>query len=100
MSTVIMPTRVPTLTPELRTAVEAVLTKAATDVRFREQLQTDPDAALAGAGLPPGVCEFVSQLRRVGLEEWGIDVRRFRSFLRDNGNKVVPDVPDLDRVLG
>jgi hypothetical protein len=36
-------------------------------------------------------------MRRVALEEWGVDVRSFRSFVLDNGNKLtVPD--DIDPV--
>jgi hypothetical protein len=27
-------------------------------------------------------------MRRVALEEWGVDVRSFRSFVLDNGNKL------------
>jgi hypothetical protein len=62
--------------------------RAAGDINFRETLLNNPEIALENSGLDVDEIRMVSNMRRVGLEEWGIDVRRFRSFLRDNGNKV------------
>ena len=70
-----------------RARLEEVLERAARDIKFREMLRTSPEAALAGSGLSKAEITLVSTLKRVALEEWGVDIRRFRAFLRDNGNK-------------
>lgn len=77
------------LTQQGRARVQAVLTRAAEDIEFRQLLLDDPDEALAQTDLTPAEAEILGSMRRVALEEWGLDVRRFRSFLRDNGNKVM-----------
>jgi hypothetical protein len=79
---------VQTLTTEGKARVEAVLRKAAEDIRFREQLLTDPAAALEGMELTAEEREMLSSMRRTALEEWGVDIRRFRTFLMDNGNGI------------
>jgi hypothetical protein len=76
------------LTPEGKRRVEALLSRAAEDIRFRELLLEDPEMALADTDLTEQERRTLSTMRRVALEEWGVDVRRFRSFLMDNGNKV------------
>ena len=78
----------PRLTTQSRDRIVQCLLRAANDISYREQLLNAPEAALQTSGLDPDEIRMVSTMRRVGLEEWGIDVRRFRSFLRDNGNKV------------
>lgn len=79
---------IPALTPELKKKVESILAQAAQDISFRERLQKDPEQVLTAQGLTKQQASVVSDLRRVKLEEWGVDVRKFRSFLRDNGNKI------------
>lgn len=64
------------------------MSQAAQDIAFRERLQTAPREVLLAQGLTEEEAAVVADLRRVKLEEWGVDVRRFRSFLRDNGNKI------------
>jgi hypothetical protein len=81
--------QVPELTDEGRARVQAVLTRAAEDIEFRERLLSDADGALASTDLTPEEKSVLSVMRRVALEEWGVDVRRFRSFLRDNGNRIM-----------
>lgn len=82
-----MTAHVPQLDDDARRRVEAVLARASEDIAFREQLLADPAAALAGSDLSVEEREALSSMRRVALEEWGVDVRRFRAFLMDNGNK-------------
>lgn len=78
-----------TLTTEGKARVEAVLRRAADDIRFREQLLTEPAVALEGIELEREEREVLTSMRRTALEEWGVDVRRFRAFLMDNGNRVI-----------
>jgi hypothetical protein len=77
-----------TLTSEGKRRVESVLARAAEDIQFRELLLEEPEVALAGTELADEERRILSTMRRVALEEWGVDVRQFRSFLMDNGNKV------------
>lgn len=80
----------PTLKPETKQIIEQLLAKACTDIQFRELLLRKPESALADSGLSVEEIGVLTTMKRVALEEWGIDVRRFRSFLRDNGNKITP----------
>jgi len=82
-----MTTFVPQLDDQARARVEAVLARAAEDIGFREQLLADPTEALASTDLTDAEKDALGGMRRVALEEWGVDVRRFRAFLMDNGNK-------------
>jgi hypothetical protein len=82
-----MSSSVPQLDAEARRRVEAVLSRAAEDIEFRELLLADPEAALKDSDLTDDEKTALSTMRRVALEEWGVDVRRFRAFLMDNGNK-------------
>ena len=82
-----MITFVPEFDDEARARVEAVLTRAAEDIGFREHLLADPAAALADTDLTEVEKEALGGMRRVSLEERGVDVRRYRAFLMDNGNK-------------
>lgn len=78
---------VPQLDDAAKQRVEAVLTRAAEDIAFREQLLADPQAALADTDLTAEERQALATMRRVALEEWGVDVRRYRAFLMDNGTK-------------
>lgn len=80
----------PKLTTESKTRVEQVLARAAEDIEFRKQLLAEPAAALEGLELSDAEREVFTAMRRVALEEWGVDVRRYRAFLRDNGRKISP----------
>jgi hypothetical protein len=51
---------------------------------------SDPGRALADTDLTEGEKHMLSSMRRVALEEWGVDVRKYRAFLRDNGYKPSP----------
>lgn len=82
-----MTSSVPQLDAEAKQRVEAVLSRAAEDIEFRELLLADPEAALKDSDLTEDEKTALSTMRRVALEEWGVDVRRFRAFLMDNGNK-------------
>lgn len=82
-----MTSSVPQLNEDAKQRVEAVLTRAAEDIEFRELLLADPEAALKDSNLTDDEKTALSTMRRVALEEWGVDVRRFRAFLMDNGNK-------------
>lgn len=84
------PPRIAPLSVEGKVRVEKVLDKALTNIEFREHLLDDPWAALNETDLTPDEKKMMFTLHRVALEEWGIDVRRFRSFLRDNGFKLSP----------
>jgi len=79
---------VPELSEDSKKRVEAVLDRAATDIVYREQLLSDPVSALKTTDLNPDEIKMLSDLRRVKLEEWGLDVRKYRAFTRDNGAKV------------
>jgi hypothetical protein len=76
------------ITAATKARVEEVLERAATDINFRNLLLRDPSRALCETSLSEAEIEMLASMRRVALEEWGVDVRRFRSFLRDNGTKV------------
>lgn len=69
------------LAPAARARVEAVLTRAATEPAFLALLTTDPAGALAGTTLTDSEKTLVAGLRRVDLEEVGVDVRPFRQVL-------------------
>lgn len=75
------------LTSEGKIRVENILQQAAKDIKFRELLTENPKEAL-NSGLTEEEISVISTMRRVALEEWGIDVRPFRGFLRDNGFKI------------
>lgn len=92
-----MTSTIPQLDDAAKLRVEAVLSRAAEDIEFREQLLADPGAALADTDLTDEEKAMLGTGRRVALEEWGVDVRRFRAFLMDNGNKFYTDE---DLVLG
>ncbi|MEU6077215.1 Os1348 family NHLP clan protein [Micromonospora sp. NPDC047074] len=79
---------VPQLMPDARRRVRTVLERAAQDIEFRELLLSDPQAALRDTDLTNEEKVAVGVMKRVALEEWGIDVRRHRAFLMDNGWKV------------
>lgn len=78
---------IPQLDTQAKERVEGVLARAADDIAFRELLLADPAEALKDSDLTDDEKQALSHMRRVALEEWGVDVRRFRSFLMDNGNK-------------
>ncbi len=80
--------RVQELTKERKQSIEGILTRAISDIEFRELLLSAPYEALSDSGLTGEEIEILSSMKRVKLEEWGIDVRRFRAWLRDNGNKI------------
>lgn len=82
-----MTSSVPHLDDDAKQRVEAVLTRAADDIEFRELLLADPEAALNDVNLTDEEKTALGSMRRVALEEWGVDVRRYRAFLMDNGNK-------------
>lgn len=82
-----MTSSIPQLDKEAKKRVEAVLSRAAEDIEFRELLLADPEAALKDSDLTDGEKTALGTMRRVALEEWGVDVRRFRAFLMDNGSK-------------
>ena len=82
-----MASSVPQLDEEAKQRVEAVLSRAAEDIEFRELLLADPEAALKDSDLTDEEKTALSSMRRAALEEWGVDVRRFRAFLMDNGTK-------------
>lgn len=77
------------LTIEAKARVEAVLARALEDIAFRELLTVNPVLALEDSGLTVDEIKVVSTMRRVALEEWGIDVRKYRTFLLDNGFKII-----------
>lgn len=80
--------KVPELSEQSRARIESVLDRAATDISFRNELLASPERALQDSSLTPEEISALTNLRRVGLEEWGINIRKYRAFLRDNGNKI------------
>lgn len=76
------------LSEQSKSRIEALLKRAADDISFREELLKNTDAALAKTGLSEEEKNAVKHLRRVSLEELGVDVRPFRAVLRDNGAKM------------
>lgn len=82
------PQNVTPLTTEGKKRIESILERAVKDIEFRELLLADPNAALQNSDLTREEFEVLSSMRRVKLEEWGVDVRRFRAWMRDNGNKI------------
>lgn len=72
--------------------IQELLDRAAGDIQFRELLLRDPEKVLTdpqytGGKEPLSDTDktLLFSMRRVALEEAGIDVRKSRSFLRDNG---------------
>lgn len=76
------------LSQETKAKVEEILKRATEDVAFREELIANPDTALSNSDLSDDEKKLVGSLRRVKLEEWGVDVKHYRMVLRDNGNKM------------
>jgi hypothetical protein len=81
------------VSPRGKERIQQFLNRAAEDIEFRELLLRDPVKLLSDAKVTGGeklLSEYdkvlLFSLRRVALEEAGIDVRAARSFLRDNGN--------------
>ena len=84
------------ITEDGRKRVQDLLTRAAGDIEFRELLMENPSEALAGTDLTDAEKTAISGLRHVALEEWGVDVRAFHSFILDNGNGfTMPEHPTI-----
>jgi hypothetical protein len=92
-----MPIEVKPLTVDGKERVEAVLRRAADDIAFRERLLENPAEALKDTDLTEDEAQVLASMRRVALEEWGVDVRSFRAFVLDNGNKLT-DPDDINPV--
>ncbi len=73
-----------------RRKIQALLERASRDIELREALLSNPKAAAKKIGTTFGLTSaeatVLFSLRRVALEEIGVDVRGIRSWLRDNGN--------------
>jgi len=80
--------KAPLLTPDTKAKVEHVLQRALDDVEFREMLLMNPVEALRDVDLGAPEKAILSRMKRVQLEEWGVDMRRYRAVARDNGNKI------------
>ena len=92
-----MPIKVQPLTAHGKERVETVLRRAAEDIEFRKLLLENPTEALKDTDLTEDEARMLASMRRVALEEWGVDVRSFRAFVLDNGAKLtVPE--DIDPV--
>lgn len=68
--------------------IERVLDRALNDIEFREKLVANPLEALKDSDLTAEERNVVGTLKRVQLEEWGVDVRKYRMALSDNGFKI------------
>lgn len=76
------------LTAQTKAIVEEILIRAAKDVTFREELLHSPQEALKNSGLKPEEIEVMAGLKKVKLEEWGIDTRSHLMMVKDNGYKI------------
>ena len=85
------PPRIEPLTEEGKARIERVLEQALRDISFRELLLENPNEALKDTDLTNQEKIMLHSLHRVALEEWGLDVRKYRAYLRDNGFKVGPE---------
>ncbi len=87
------------LNPTEQALVHEFLTKVREDASFRQAVLKDPNLAfsLTTSQIPlsrllrPNLLEAMGLLRRVALEESGIDVRLYRDHLLDNGFKLRRD---------
>ncbi len=69
------------------------------DAHFKQAVIENPEVALSSASpnltyaklLRPNILRVMGELRRVALEEVGIDIAPFRDDLQDNGFKVQYD---------
>lgn len=69
------------------------------DIYFKQAVIENPEVALASASpnlaysklLRPNLLQIMGNLRRVALEEIGIDVAPFRDSVSDNGFKLAYD---------
>lgn len=76
------------LSDEGKKKIQDILGRAAKDIQFREQLLQDPQKLAEVHELSSDEKTLLFSMRRVALEEIGLDVREARAFLRDNGNPV------------
>jgi hypothetical protein len=70
-----------------RGKVDEILSKALLDGEFRVALLTRASEALSMEELSAQELELLSDLQSDALEEYGIDVRPYRGFLRVDGQK-------------
>ncbi len=69
--------------------MQAIIDRSANDINFRENLISNPDEALSVyPRLTSKEKEILSSMRRVGLEELGIDTSGIRGKDADNGFKL------------
>jgi len=73
---------------ETKQVVEEILTRAANEIEFREVLLLNPAEALKDYPLTPEEKEIIASLKKVALEEWGVDTRRHMLAIIDNGNSI------------
>lgn len=74
------------LSDEGKKKIQDILGRAAKDIKFREQLLQDPHKLAEVHELSSDEKTLLFSMRRVALEEVGLDVREARAFLRDNGS--------------
>jgi hypothetical protein len=75
------------LTFEQKSRIETMLDKAVSDDEFRNDLLSQPKRLLAQFKLSRKEVDVLSEMSMMELEELGIDVRQYRSFLRKDGQK-------------
>ena len=75
------------MSSEGKARIEALLQRASEDPEFRHSLLNNTDEALQSTDLTDDEKASVRDMRRVKLEEIGVDVRPYRAMLRDNGAK-------------
>jgi len=79
---------VPPLSKRSKKYIENLFKRAAKDIKLRETLLNDPEKVLARAPLTQFEKDVLSSMKRVPLEQWGVDIRPIRAILRDNGSKL------------
>jgi hypothetical protein len=73
------------ITASGKAIIQAILNKAVEDLEFRAVLTSNPGNLPEIAGLGKDERTLLFSLRRVAMEEAGIDVRACRRFMNDNG---------------
>lgn len=87
------------LTDMEKVVIYDFLERIQSDAHFKQAVIENPEVALSSASpnltysklLKPNLLQVMGDLRRVALEEIGIDVAPFRDSVQDNGFKLAYD---------
>lgn len=77
------------ITPEKKGYMQAIIDRMSEDIEFRMEMTSNPlDALKPYTGLTQKEKEVLGSLRRVALEEMGLNIIGVKKFVADNGFKL------------